>query len=43
LGFTTDEILAKDFERDFLKQAPSEEIALIRYEHHLKKRNSKVY
>ncbi len=37
------DIILRTFEEDFLKAAPSEDIALIRYEHYLIKRNSKKY
>ena len=36
-----EDILPKTFEDDFKKKAPSEDIALIRYEHYLIRRNSK--
>lgn len=36
-----EEILPKTYEDDFKKKAPSEDIALIRYEHYLIRRNSK--
>jgi hypothetical protein len=35
------DILPKTFEEDFSKKAPSEEIALIRFQHYLMRRNSK--
>jgi hypothetical protein len=35
------DLVAKNFDDDFSKKAPSEDIALIRYQHYLIRRNSK--
>jgi hypothetical protein len=42
LGISVAEISGScDYAQDFRRPAPSEEIALLRYEHYLKQRNSK--
>jgi hypothetical protein len=41
IQIAVEDILPKTFEEDFSKKAPSEEIALIRFQYYLMRRNSK--